>query len=182
MAEDSLAVIDAVRESGGDHLRTILLEALEQIMDMEVSAACGAPHGVRSDARTNYRNGYRRRPWDTRVGRLELAIPRLREQSYYPSFLEPRRRVEKALFAVVAEAYVQGVSTRSVDALVKAMGAEAYPSLTSRASVRNWTSKSRTSSIARWRGRIRICGSMRPMSRCAKEVGSSIGLWWSRLL
>ena len=124
MAEDSLAVIDALCESAPDQLRAIMLRALTEIMDLEVTAACGAPAGIRTPTRTNYRNGYRMRSWDTRLGRLDLAIPKLREQSYYPSFLEPRRRVEKALYGVITEAYVQGVSTRSVDELVKAMGSE----------------------------------------------------------
>lgn len=123
MAEESLAVIDVLREADGDRLRAIVLQALNEIMDAEVTEACNAPYGARSSSRTNYRNGYRRRSWDTRVGRLELAIPRLREDSYLPSFLEPRRRVERALFAVIAEAYVHGVSTRAVDELIKAMGA-----------------------------------------------------------
>jgi putative transposase len=83
----------------------------------------GAPAGSRSQARLNHRNGYRERGWDTRAGRIDLAIPKLRKGSYFPSFLEPRRTAEKTLAAVIQEAYVHGVSTRSVEDLVKAMGA-----------------------------------------------------------
>jgi transposase-like protein len=93
------------------------------VMNSEVGLACGAGHGERSDSRTNQRNGYRARSWDTRTGTIELQIPRLRQGSYLPSFLEPRRTAEKALAAVIQEAYLQGVSTRAVDDLVKALGA-----------------------------------------------------------
>lgn len=123
MAKESLAVIDMMREGNGDLLRSIVADAVREIMEAEVSARCHAEYGSRSSDRTNSRNGYRQRTWDTRAGTIELAIPRLREESYLPSFLEPRHRVERALFAVIAEAYVQGVSTRSVDALIKSMGA-----------------------------------------------------------
>src|SRR6188472_3784563 len=92
-------------------------------MAMQVEALTGAPAGERSPERLNQRNGYRERAWDTRAGRIDLAIPKLRKGSYFPAFLEPRRMAEKALTAVIQEAYVQGISTRSVDDLVKAMGA-----------------------------------------------------------
>jgi putative transposase len=91
-------------------------------MELEAETACGAGHGERSEYRTNLRNGYRDRDWHTRVGTVELRIPKLRKGSYFPGFLEPRRLAEKALTAVIQEAYVQGVSTRSVDELVRAMG------------------------------------------------------------
>jgi transposase-like protein len=91
-------------------------------MDLEAEAACGAGLNARSPERVNSRNGYRERPLDTRVGRIDLQVPKLRKGSYFPSFLEPRRTVEKALIAVIQEAYVQGISTRSVDNLVQAMG------------------------------------------------------------
>lgn len=98
--------------------------AAERLMQLETGAACGAAPGERSTGRTNQRNGYRERDWETRVGTVELQIPKLRRGSYFPSFLEPRRMAEKALTAVIQEAYIQGVSTRSVDDLVKAMGME----------------------------------------------------------
>jgi transposase-like protein len=96
--------------------------AAERMMTMEVDELTGAPAGVRSAERVNHRNGYRERGWETRVGRIDLAIPKLRKGSYFPAFLEPRRTAEKALTAVIQEAYVHGVSTRAVDDLVKAMG------------------------------------------------------------
>jgi putative transposase len=100
-----------------------LLRALTTVMDGEVSALCGAGYGERSEERSVMRNGYRERPLETRMGTVELKIPKLREGSYFPSFLEPRRRWEQAFVSVVSEAYIQGVSTRKVDELVKAMGA-----------------------------------------------------------
>ena len=94
-------------------------------MDAEVSARIGAERGERSPDRLTHRNGYRSRQWDTRVGTMELRIPKLRDGSYFPSLLEPRRRSERALLAVIQQAYVEGVSTRRVDDLVKALGCEA---------------------------------------------------------
>jgi putative transposase len=91
-------------------------------MDFEIEQRCGAEYGERTDERSNSRNGYRERLWETRAGSIDLRIPKLRRGSYFPGFLEPRRTAEKALVAVVQEAYIQGVSTRSVDELVKSMG------------------------------------------------------------
>jgi hypothetical protein len=88
----------------------------------EVESLTGAAHGERSPDRINHRNGYRDRIWETRAGAVERRIPKLRKSSYFPGFLEPRRMAEEALTAVIQEAYVQGVSTRAVDELVKAMG------------------------------------------------------------
>ena len=110
------------KSSDSDFLREMIGFAADRLMALEVEGLCGAGHGERSASRENQRNGYRDRLWQTRAGAVDLKIPKLRKGSYFPVFLEPRRMAEKALTAVIQEAYVQGISTRSVDDLVKAMG------------------------------------------------------------
>ncbi len=123
MAKVSIALSELVEKGAKDDVvRELLGHVAERLMEFEIEQRCGAEYGERSLDRSNSRNGYRDRLWDTRAGSLDLRIPKLRRGSYFPGFLEPRRTAEKALVAVVQEAYIQGVSTRSVDELVKAMG------------------------------------------------------------
>lgn len=106
-----------------DVLRQMVQFMAQRLMDIDVQARCGAEYDEKApSSRQNSRNGYRERMWDTRAGSIDLRIPKLRRGSYFPEFLEPRRTAERALAAVIQEAYVQGISTRSVDELVKALG------------------------------------------------------------
>jgi transposase-like protein len=123
MTDDMMNLRTLVEKSAdADFLREMIGFAAQRLMDLDVEGLTGAAHGVRDPERINQRNGYRDRIWETRAGTVELRIPKLRKGSYFPGFLEPRRTAEKALTAVIQEAYVQGISTRSVDDLVKALG------------------------------------------------------------
>ncbi len=127
MVRNTMDPLDWLRkkleQDDSDLLREMVREFAEQMMGAEVDAVCGAPYGQPSTDRVNRRNGYRNRRWDTRVGTIDLAVPRLRSGSFYPHWLlDPRRRAEKALVSVVTECYVKGVSTRRVDALVQTLG------------------------------------------------------------
>jgi transposase-like protein len=125
MTDDKIALCSLLEKaSDATFLRDMIGFAAERLMALETEALCGAAPGERSADRTNQRNGYRDRDWQTRAGTVELRIPKLRRGSYFPGFLEPRRTAEKALTAVIQEAYIQGISTRSVDELVKALGLE----------------------------------------------------------
>ncbi len=110
------------KASDADVVRALIGYAAQRLMELDVENLTGAAHGARDPDRINHRNGYRGRLWETRAGTVEPRIPKLRKGSYFPGFLEPRRMAEKALTAVIQEAYVQGISTRSVDDLVKALG------------------------------------------------------------
>ncbi len=126
MAEKSMSLDELVRKLMGDDHADVLRESLawfvRELMEVEIAEQIGADLHEKSPERTTHRNGYRERLWQTRAGSVELAIPRLRSGSYFPSFLEPRSRSEKALVAVVQEAYVNGVSTRKVERLVTQLG------------------------------------------------------------
>jgi transposase-like protein len=128
MAEGQrMTVADVVARTRDGRLEDFVREAVglvaRELMEAEISAEVGAEFGeVAPETRVTHRNGYRPRPWETRVGEIELLIPRMRQGSYFPSFLEPRRRSEQAIVAVVLEAYVNGVSTRKVDRLVEQLG------------------------------------------------------------
>ena len=124
MTANDMMTLRALLEKSSDAylLREMIGFTAERLMAVEVEGLTGAAHGERTPDRLTHRNGYRERSWETRAGTVALKIPKLRKGSYFPGFLEPRRMAEKALTAVVQEAYIQGVSTRSVDDLVQAMG------------------------------------------------------------
>jgi putative transposase len=114
-----------LEETSPDLLRAMVKEFAEALMSADADAVCGAGYGERSPERVNRRNGYRERDWDTRVGSIELAVPKLREGSYFPDWLlQPRRRAEQAFVSVIADAYLAGVSTRRVEKLVQQLGVE----------------------------------------------------------
>ena len=173
MTNDRMALAELLEKgSDGDLLREMISYVAQRLMDLDVAGLVGAEHGERAESRENWRNGYRDRDWHTRSGTIPLRIPKLRRGSYFPGFLEPRRSSEKALAAVVQEAYVQGISTRSVDELVKALGMTGISqSQVSRLCEEIdervngfWTVRSKATGPS--------CGSMRPMSRCARAGGS----------
>ena len=128
MAKDRMDVLELLRKVASDadldFLREGLRVLMQAVMEAEVLSKTGAERGERSPDRLTHRNGYRARPWDTRVGTLALQIPKVREGSYFPSLLEPRRRSERALLAVIQQAYVEGVSTRRVEDLIQALGCD----------------------------------------------------------
>jgi putative transposase len=120
---DRPAVSEQLQQAEPDVLRSMLTVFVQALMSADVDAACGAEFGTRSAERVNRRNGYRSREWDTRAGAIELAIPKLREGSYFPDWLlERRKRAERALISVVATSYLLGVSTRRMEQLVEQLG------------------------------------------------------------
>src|ERR1700741_760999 len=123
MTDDRMALVDLLQKSGdSDFLRAVAEAVLQILMEADVEGLIGAGRDERSADRLNYRNGYRERSLDPRLGSLQLRIPKLRQGSYFPPFLESRKVSEKALVAVIQEAWIGGVSTRRVDELVQAMG------------------------------------------------------------
>lgn len=126
MAKDRFSLLDVLRKSGMDKDADFLRESVRMLsqapIELEASEKIGAGTYERSADRLTYSNGYRQHEWDTRVGTINLSIPKLRQGSFFPSLLEPRRRTERALVSLVQEAYVHGVSTRKVDELIQALG------------------------------------------------------------
>src|SRR5215212_8187114 len=123
MTDDRMPLADLIQKSGdGDFLRSVAEAVLQMLMEADVEGLIGAGRHERSAERLTWRNGYRERTLDTRLGSLQLRIPKLRQGSYFPPFLEARKTSEKALVAVIQEAWIAGVSTRTVDDLVQAMG------------------------------------------------------------
>jgi putative transposase len=138
----------------------------EALMELEVTRHVGAERHERTSERTGQRNGYREREWDTRVGTLELRVPRVRDGSYFPSLLDPRKRAERALVAVVQEAYINGVSTRKVDRLVEQLGLHLSKDQVS-GLCRALDEQVEAFRRGRWRAPTRTCGSMRSSKRSA---------------
>ena len=168
-----------LEEDGLDFLRESLLWVVQQLMEAEVSELVGAGHGERApEERLTHRNGYRARTWATRAGEIELAIPKIRRGSYFPSFLEPRRRSEQALVSVVQEAYVAGVSTRKVDQVVESLGLRISKSEVSRicAGLDEQVDAFRNRPL---RAATRTCGSTRRSRRSATAAASSGKRWCS---
>ena len=174
MTDDKIALRELL-EKGSDTtlLREMIGFAAQRLMELETETLCGAGHGERSESRTNLRNGYRDRDWETRAGTVELRIPKLRRGSYFPGFLEPRRMAEKALTAVIQEAYVQGISTRSVDELVKAMGMKGSAKRRCRGCVWRSTSGCSLPAASDRRASGRISGWTRPTSKHGATIISS---------
>jgi putative transposase len=164
---------------GLDFLRESLTWICQQLMEAEVSELVGTAHGERApEERLTHRNGYRPRPWQTRAGELELAIPKLRRGSYFPSFLEPRRRSEQALVSVVQEAYVAGVSTRKVDQVVESLGLRISKSEVSRI-CQGLDEQVDASATARSRDATPTSGSTPRWRRCVTQAASSASAWYS---
>ena len=162
MTEERMALLEPLQKSGGDLLKELAELVLQRLMEFEIEGLCGAAKHERSADRANWRNGYRERALETRLGTLELKIPKLRQGSYFPGFLEPRKTAERALVAVIQEAWIQGISTRKVDDLVQAMGMSGISRARSRSSARRLTSGYTVSSTVPSPASGRISGSMRP--------------------
>jgi putative transposase len=178
---DRMTIEEVVRKVLRDEHADVIRESVEtiarEIMEAEVAELVGAELGERRpDDRATHRNGYRPRRWDTRAGEIELQIPKLRQGSYFPSFLQPRKRSEQALVSVVQQAYVCGVSTRRVDQLVESLGLRISKSEVSRicGALDEHVDAFR---LGRWRAATRTCSSMRRSRRFATAAASSTRLW-----
>ena len=182
MTDDRMALVDLLQKSGdGDFLRSVAEAVLQILMEADVEGLIGAGRHERTGDRLNYRNGYRERSLDTRLGSLQLRIPKLRQGSYFPPFLEPRKTAEKALVTVIQEAWIGGVSTRRVDELVQAMGlagiSKSQVSKLCKSLPPRKRGTSTSGSTPSWSDRSRangaICGSTPPTSKCATASASS---------
>ena len=173
---DRMTIEEVVRKVLLDEHADVIREAVKavaaEMMELEVSELIGAEHGERRPGdRATHRNGYRPRRWDTRAGEIELQIPKLRQGSYFPSFLRPRKRSEQALVSVVQQAYVCGVSTRRVDQLVESLGLRISRSEVSRIAGL-LDEQVRAFGSGRWRAATRICSSTPRSRRFATAAGS----------
>jgi putative transposase len=182
MTDDRMALVDLLQKSGdGDFLRSVAEAVLQILMEADVEGLIGAGRHERTGDRLNYRNGYRERSLDTRLGSLQLRIPKLRQGSYFPPFLEPRKTAEKALVTVIQEAWIGGVSTRRVDELVQAMGlagiSKSQVSKLCKSLPPRKRGTSTSGSTPSWSDRSRAnggtCGSTPPTSKCATAAASS---------
>ena len=183
MTEDRLPLAELLAKAGdSDFLRGVAeavrpkagqTDVVQLLMETDVEGVIGAGRHERSGERTTYRNGYRDRTLDTRVGSLQLRIPKLRQGSYFPPFLEPRKTSEKALVAVIQEAWVGGVSTRRVDDLVQAMGLSGIGKSTVSKLCKDIDDRVNASSTAHSSASGPTCGSMRPTSSSARAAASS---------
>ena len=182
MTDDRMTLVDLLQKSGdGDFLRSVAEAVLQILMEADVEGLIGASRHERTGDRLNYRNGYRERSLDTRLGSLQLRIPKLRQGSYFPPFLEPRKTAEKALVTVIQEAWIGGVSTRRVDELVQAMGLSGISKSQVSKLCKSLPSRRRgtltSGSMPSWSGRSRasghISGSTPLTSRSATAAASS---------
>ena len=174
MTEERMALVELLQKSGdGDFLRAVAEAVLQILMEADVEGRIRAGRHERSADRLNYRNGYRDRSFDTRLGPLSLRIPKLRQGSYFPPFLEPRKTAEKALVTVIQEARIGGVSIRRVDELVQAMGLAGTRRAKFPKSAKTLISGSMLSSTGRSTASGRIFGSTRPISKSAMAAASS---------
>ena len=173
-----MALAELVQKAGeGDFLRAVAEAVLQILMEADVEGLVGAARHERSPDRLNYRNGYRDRSLDTRLGSLQLRVPKLRQGSYFPPFLEPRKMTEKALVAVIQEAWIGGVSTRRVDDLVQAMGLTGISKSQVSKLCKDIDERVRPSWNARWRASGPISGLTPPTSSSARADGSFL---WRR--
>ena len=176
MTDERMAFLELLRNGGGgDFLKDLAETMLQRLMEWDVEGQIGAGRYERNDGRTTHRNGYRERDLETRLGTLELKIPKLRRGSYFPAFLEPRKTAERALVAVIQEAWIQGVSTRKVDELVQAMGYERHLQEPGIDAVQGHRHTGRRFPQPADRGRMALSLARRPpISRCATRTAAPV--------